>query len=638
MVMAAQDLVIFTLGPVQSFIATARRTQDLWLGSQLLSHLALVGVERAASVSGAEMLYPVQLNSNWPQSIPNRFVVSIPAGQGKKVGETIAAAVERAWRGAADQAYGYFEKLAPESGWQAPWERQVVTWLETYWVAWPWNGEDYGTAYCRAGLALDARKRIRPYPTKPEPGEKCTLCGIRQALHGKQDRYREAIRDFWRRIAAHRDVTSAELREGERLCAVCTIKRFADKAQIAVNGHRLDTDRFPSTSSIATATFKAALLKHWAGLKTLVIAHLDALDALNEPGDKHRIQLGTPDPFPRLKDELKKRPGSNRLLYYDGDFFYRETFTPERLKEILGRDPDETSRREALDALDSLLQAAADSPYCIAPPHTYLAAVALDGDWMGKLLSECTDPAQHKAISIALTTFASKQAPAIVENDHPGRLVYAGGDDVLALLPVSDALAVADELRQALTDVLKRAGHPDRTASAGIAIVHHMHPLEGALRAARQAEEKAKAQAKSEGGNGYGRNAVVIDVVRRSGERRQVGMNWSYPGDVLQALAPITKVQLAIAENNLSGKLTHEVDHEAPILAGRRDDVDRLIPPDARKAELKRLFRRHAAEGKESDAEVLAGRIADLAEQITWPEMADWLLLARFLAQGGGER
>ena len=631
MVMAARDLVIFALGPVQSFIATARRTQDLWLGSQLLSHLALVGVETAAAASNAEVLYPVQVSNHWPQSIPNRFVVAVPAGQGEEVGPDIAAAVERAWKGAASQARAYFGQLAPESGWEAAWERQVATWLETYWIAWPWEGTDYGTAYRRAGLALDACKRIRPYPTRPEPGEKCTLCGIRQALHGRKDRGRDAIRAFWRGVAAHRDITSADLREGERLCAVCTIKRFADKAQVAVNGHPLDSDRFPSTSSIAAATFKAALLEHWSDLGGLVTAHLDALDALNEPGDKYHVRFRTPDPFPYLKG----KPGSDRLLRYDGDFFYRETFTPERLEEILGRPADEVARQRALDTLDRLLKAAAEPPYRIPPPHTYLAALALDGDRMGKLLSECTDPAQHKAISVALTTFAGKRAKAIVEKEHPGRLVYSGGDDVLALLPVSHALAVADELRQALTEELKRAGHPDRTASAGIAIVHHIQPLEGALRAARQAEAKAKAKPRPEG-SGYGRNALVVDVLRRSGERRQVGLNWSHDG--LQALAPIVEVQSAIADKDLSGKLAYEVDREAPILAGDEHDAKRLIPPDARKAELKRLFRRHAAEGKESDAEVLAEHMADLAEQTTWPEMADWLLLARFLAQGGGER
>jgi len=464
-----------------------------------------------------------------------------------------------------------------ELGWKVVWERQVEAWLETYWVVWPWDGADYGVAYRRAGLALDARKRVRPYPTEPERGEKCTLCGVRQALHGKRDNDREAIRGFWRGVAAHHNVTSAELRDGERLCAICTIKRFADKAQVIVNGHPLDTDRFPSTSSIAAATFKEALLEHWADLGELVKAHVDVLDMLNQPGDKYRIRLKTPDPFLYLKG----KPGADRLLRYDGDFFYRETLTPDRLKEILGRDPDETTRREALDTLGNLLDTAADSPYCISPPHTYLAALALDGDRMGKLLSECTHPDQHKAASRALAAFAGERAGAIVEERHPGRLVYAGGDDVLALLPVGHALAVADELRQALSEELKRAGYPGRTASAGIAIVHHAQPLEGALRAARDAEHRAKDKKR------YGRNALAVDVLRRSGEPQQVGMKWSYDilGGSFQALEPFMEVQKAIEDNDLSSKLAYEVYHEAPVFAG--EDVDYRLPPQARKGRVK---------------------------------------------------
>lgn len=36
----AHYLFLFTIGPVQEFIAAARRTRDLWAGSQLLSELS----------------------------------------------------------------------------------------------------------------------------------------------------------------------------------------------------------------------------------------------------------------------------------------------------------------------------------------------------------------------------------------------------------------------------------------------------------------------------------------------------------------------------------------------------------------------------------------------------------------------
>ena len=36
----AESLLLITIGPVQEFIASARRTRDLWFGSWLLSELS----------------------------------------------------------------------------------------------------------------------------------------------------------------------------------------------------------------------------------------------------------------------------------------------------------------------------------------------------------------------------------------------------------------------------------------------------------------------------------------------------------------------------------------------------------------------------------------------------------------------
>ena len=56
-------------------------------------------------------------------------------------------------------------------------------------------------------------------------------------------------------------------------------------------------------------------------------------------------------------------------------------------------------------------------------------------------------PALHAALSEALANFALHFVPRIVA-DHRGTLIYAGGDDVLALLPTSRALACALCLRE----------------------------------------------------------------------------------------------------------------------------------------------------------------------------------------------
>mgnify|MGYP001054567604 CR=1 FL=1 len=52
-----EALLIFSIGPVQDFIAAARRTQDLWMGSFLLAYLASRAL-KAMQEADAQILYP----------------------------------------------------------------------------------------------------------------------------------------------------------------------------------------------------------------------------------------------------------------------------------------------------------------------------------------------------------------------------------------------------------------------------------------------------------------------------------------------------------------------------------------------------------------------------------------------------
>jgi CRISPR-associated protein Cmr2 len=49
-------------------------------------------------------------------------------------------------------------------------------------------------------------------------------------------------------------------------------------------------------------------------------------------------------------------------------------------------------------------------------------------------------PNRHLSISAALNDFSLTVVPHVVEEEFLGRLIYAGGDDVLAMLPVADLL------------------------------------------------------------------------------------------------------------------------------------------------------------------------------------------------------
>lgn len=151
----------------------------------------------------------------------------------------------------------------------------------------------------------------------------------------------------------------------------------------------------------------------------------------------------------------------------------------------------------------------------------YYAVLAMDGDRIGKALTRhpdfIVDQTYHRDFSTALANFAQGRAGGIVKN-HKGKLIYAGGDDVLALLPLNEALNCANELQQAFR--AEMAGvKPDMTVSAGLAFAHSKAPLQDAVRAARAAESRAKDKLE--------RGAFSIRQMKRSGEIAEWGAKWN---------------------------------------------------------------------------------------------------------------
>jgi CRISPR-associated protein Cmr2 len=154
--------------------------------------------------------------------------------------------------------------------------------------------------------------------------------------------------------------------------------------------------------------------------------------------------------------------------------------------EALNR-PEEAARyRRVLEPVRELTRWAREAK--IPPPQTRFAVLALDADHMGRLLlgdpnrigarwadvlhpkvveqmpgrpplvkagwldllaqKRLIGPGLHAFISRALADFAHVVVPWVVECEFGGRLIYSGGDDVLALTPAADALAIAARLQQ----------------------------------------------------------------------------------------------------------------------------------------------------------------------------------------------
>jgi len=569
-----QAILIFTFSPVQQFIAEARRAADLFTGSRILVELARSAGE---AIGEDNLVYPRNLEAD----VPNKLVARMPWEQTKEIAERAREALLDKWREIAEEARTELQSKnpKPDSVWNDIWERQINNMWEVYWAAASMEGRSYKDAYEEASRVLDGVKRTRCFEAVEEDGLKDTLSGRRSALRTAA----HDARSYWRLLSEKE--SSAKLRpEGrERLDAIGAVKRFCSIAN----------KPFPSTSTIASYEFlelaRATLSEYRSTVEELLQRHI-----------------------------YKVRPTDDEWPY-DGDLLYTDTLTANRLEASYGvANVDKDKLLIARAKLSEIYR------NLNSRPSPYYAVIVLDGDRMGERISSLlatADPIKaHSKFSDQLAEFADSVPDIIEKRDW---LVYNGGDDVLMFCPLSKAVLLAQKLAEAFQKIT------GATASAGIAIAHHLYPLDAVLNAARRAESEAK--------HLRGRNAVCIHVLKRGGEEVHLGSKWEDIKGRFDTF--ITHFR----SGNVSSRLAYNVLSQAPAITGLGDD-------QLRSAYLRRLVGRHKSKtlSKEDEANLVSEMCSwSTALDNTTPsennepqglaELGRWLVFARFVAQGGAE-
>ncbi|MBX6722003.1 MAG: type III-B CRISPR-associated protein Cas10/Cmr2, partial [Dactylosporangium sp.] len=456
----------FSIGPVQGFVAQSRRTRDLWGSSYLLSYLSACGMQAARS-AGGEVIRPyvddddlltwVASGRSGPApsfgSLPNHFVVGTTADPGQ-VADKVVAEVQKAWQEICDVVWQQVVQPHADKGHDTPtiWNRQISSCWEIVWVA-----ADEG----RIGGLLDRRKHWRTHRLPDEPGDKCTVMPDFQELSGyvSVDRH-EARRQsaFWQAI--RQMVGELDLREDERLCAPAMVKRLFTRYGPEPIRKAIDTDRWPSTLYVGAVPWLRLVAEHAADQAA---AYVGELSKAALPGTiRHHV------PVPRLAETTQ-----DGFFQLDANFYHRHLLAAPRAC------PLKPEAEQARDCLGKLLDEVNKAAGSAAP--VYYALLVADGDQLGKVIREVADP---PAVARAMAAFAS-QVKTIVEK-HDGVTVYAGGDDVLAMLPVRCALACADELARAFAEAFRSQVDKAATLSAAVVFAHMRMPVGGVLHLARR--------------------------------------------------------------------------------------------------------------------------------------------------------
>lgn len=534
----------FTIGPVQGFVAQARRTRDLWAGSWLLSYLAesaLAAAERA----GCDPVIPYRTHQQRGQvtsrstpvgGYPNRFELAFHDSVAAKLGAELASqAFREAWHDIAEAVWKEFVAQVEQqgNGTRAIWKRQVENFWELSWVI---GSPEPGPQ--TLGPLAAARKNFRNVSATDEPGAKCSLTGTLQEISGHFGHgQRRSQQVFWE--ALRTSLRGLDLKEGERLCAIALIKRLFPKiiesAIENVSPELLEQVSWPSTAFIAALPW----------LKKLEGASLEAAQ------DYAALATHTQRGYSKSEHQAAREAGI-AWAAVDAPVWFASAVKqnePELKQEDV---------RLLLERLRIVSEAAGNTK-----PVPYYALLLMDGDSVGSLLGLLGSSTK---LSEALVQF-SDAVPSIVEQNS-GKAVYAGGDDVLALVPAVSALETAHQLCDAYRKSFAgTSAQESATISGAIVFAHWRHPLRQVLRTAHQLlDEVAKDQT--------GRDSLAIGIIAGSG----LNAVWSAPWAAIRGEAPgSVKLESTIADFGAAEQDGDSPCFNASYLYRLREDFSRLF-------------------------------------------------------------
>jgi CRISPR-associated protein Cmr2 len=498
-------LIAISVGPVQEFIAAARRTRDLWFGSYLLSEISRA-VAKSVEADGGKLIFPA---SSAAENVANVILAELPAGEPKTVAAQAKLAAQKRWLAFAAEVYDEASRiLRPEI-----WNEQVEDVIEFY-AAWVRTTSDYKTDRQKLMRLLAGRKNLRDFlPATGRAGvPKSSLDGQRESV------LKDPARESW----PERFRTRLRLREGEQLDVVGLAKRVA-------GGSR----PYPSVSRVAADPWVRG--NHGKRAFEELKAACERLPA----NVLHRLDR---ERFPQFQ-----------VFPYEGVAVYvsRHCEWEEEIDE-----EDFLSLADIRDALKRLPE-----------PSPYLAVLVADGDRMGATISSLKSTDDHRALSKTLAGFAN-EARRIVDQ-HNGVLVYAGGDDVLAFLPVDQSLACAQQLRDKFVMLLEQYKDDkgqSPTFSVGLAIGHFMENLEDLLEYGRAAEKAAK--------DVPGKDALAVHLHKRGGAPIQIRGRWGDPQPPDKKLRHFAEL---MNQGIIPTKLAYELREMAKLYQVREENPSQLL-------------------------------------------------------------
>ena len=687
-------MMVFSITPVQPFIAKARKLRDYWTGSVLLSWLAFEGMRWVMENLGPDhILYPSlvdqplineYLQKEWRvkkdgfintekniASFPNKFLFLVPMSMADSIAEEIKKHINMAWQALhkncsdylcsqlndiTEVEKDYVKKLfcrQNDNFWEMQWAAtRLVTKNDKDGVSdllpassftaqcrlldvfneiikdKPYENKGHGTLYSVSHslvqstlAAIKTKKCVR---RAEEPGEKCHQCGEFEVLHAKEytgdiaaREYKKNIDLFWGSLKEKWDGDEKnqfryDFNKNEKLCSICAVKRIAYKV-IEINSSHVLHETFDKQKGFESTTEMS--------LRSYFMRE-------NIPEEKRK------DVAQKIHDKTEDGV-NNRDRYY----------------AILQMDGDKMGKLVNGETLAATWQSIMH-PDIVKRFNDPAFEKKYYDNWQ-TIFKECPKrlltPAIHAAISESLADFSIYGVASIIKNHH-GRLIYAGGDDVCAVLPVCEAFDAANEIQKYYRSAFKLIG-PDGnphdidgtwkpeagklsinlgkgdniSISAGILVCHHKESLSQMI---LNAQAILKTKAKKEAG----RNACAIELRKRSGGSRYFvrkwdDISWKAFREIGDAIEDKRKVQVS---TSLVYRLENFRDGIEAILLDKDTYKDNL-----KKFIAKQLDRSSVGNNENGVAEMMTDIVVEIDKDGKKKFKPEGLIVAAFMARGG---
>ncbi|HRT10557.1 MAG TPA: type III-B CRISPR-associated protein Cas10/Cmr2, partial [Candidatus Paceibacterota bacterium] len=484
------------IGPVQDFIAAARSIRDLWSGSYLLSWLMAAGLKALSAEAGPDAVVFPNLRGQplfdlhwrddlWSQvrigdktvwesmgweacdlltpNLPNVFLAVVPADRAAELGLQVETAIKSEWQKIAAHVWEACQKAGltadepgiSESDRRERFNRQIERFLSISWQATPWpnsleealklaDGFDpqmpvqvarqrVQAVVEMATQRMDKSHRDGRYYVGGDKGPKNQLNNVGLGW--------SVILAFnsWALDAVRQTRSFPANRPGGWETGVFSNKDALTGREEAVAGG----EKWAEAAQKA-GEFWAPLFKHddWVGGPTLVKrvwhrAYLETVWNLDTTSKGF--------PMPNTRGIAMREPFTD----CGDDETASEAPPSEKYFAVLALDGDEIGKWVSGEKTPPFMSQLAD--YTDGSGAERLGARKyFEKSEFGEFLKQQRplSPGYHLQFSEALANFALLCARPIVEA-FDGRLIYAGGDDVVALLPADAALACAKALRLA---------------------------------------------------------------------------------------------------------------------------------------------------------------------------------------------